>query len=49
MLNQIFVKVGHLYKFFPHNINMHVYEHRQPVDMADADTGAGLPPSLGLR
>ena len=34
MLDQIFINVGHLYKFPPQNINMHVYEHRQAVDMA---------------
>ena len=34
MLDQIFINVGHLYKFPPQNINTHVYEHRQAVDMA---------------
>ena len=34
MLDQIFINVGHLYKFPSQNINMHVYEHRQAVDMA---------------
>ena len=34
MLDEIFINVGHLYKFPPQNINMHVYEHRQAVDMA---------------
>ena len=34
MLDQIFINVGHLYKFLPQNINTHVYEHRQAVDMA---------------
>ena len=34
MLDQIFINAGHLYKFPPQNTNMHVYEHRQAVDMA---------------
>ena len=32
MLDQIFINVGHLYKFPPQN--MQVYKHRQAVDMA---------------
>ena len=43
MLDQIFINVGHLYKFPPQNINMHVYEHRQAVDMADHYCGYLLP------
>ena len=34
MLDQFFINAGHLYKFPPQNINLHVYEHRQAVDMA---------------
>ena len=34
MIDQIFINVGHLYKFLPQNINTHVYEHWQAVDMA---------------
>ena len=34
MLDQTFINAGHLYKLPPQNINMHVYEHRQAVDMA---------------
>ena len=37
MLDQIFINVGHLYKFPLQNINTHVYEHRQAVDMAGAE------------
>ena len=33
MLDQFFINAGHLYKFPPQNINLHVYEHRQAVDM----------------
>ena len=35
MLDQILINVGHLYKFPQQNINRHVYEHRQAVDMAE--------------
>ena len=41
MLDQFFINAGHLYKFPPQNINLHVYEHRQAVDMAG-------PNALGL-
>ena len=43
MLDQIFINVGHLYKFPPQNINTHVYEHRQAVDMADFERQSELP------
>ena len=37
MLGQIFISASHLNKFFPQNIKMHVYEHRQAADRRERE------------